>query len=275
MITRKRKDEQINFEQPTAEIFEDNDVRPQEKEQDDRYDRLAQQLADMQTRLGEAEKANMALLSTPPNYSQVNDQFVEQDINKIELPDPALDPKGFSDASIRRGEVAAENRRRRDEFNNRKQNEIAEKVDSLWADFGDKYPDMADDKDRIDFISTAIAKDALKRGVNVERYMFLTRDKFIDDVAAKYISVFGDPSDGDADFEEDRSNNRRAEARPAPRRRTNNRDRSEDEYVGRTGGIFGGTESGSRPSRTRNDDEDNGPSMLDDIQALQRKTGFF
>jgi hypothetical protein len=281
MITRKRRDEnsdqEITFDQPIAEVFEDRDEPAEQKSQsDDRYDQLAKQLADLQNRLVESERANMALLSNPNWQSQSNEQVVDLDPNKVELPDPALDPNGYDKALAERNRIRADNDRRREAADNRKKQDINEKVEDLWDAFAEKYPDMADDKERIDFVSTQIARQAAKRGVNVERYMFLTRDKFLDDVAAKYIDVFGDPSgEGEDDKFEDAPRSNRALSRSNSGRRSNNRNRQEDEYVGRTGGIFGGNESGGRPSRGRDADEESGPSMIDDIYAIQRKSGFF
>lgn len=279
MITRRRKENNLDtpesmFEPPVAEVFADHDGEGNAP-QEDRYDTLAKQLADLQTRLSESEKTNMALLSTPQWRSQVTDQ-APQDVKpeSVALPDPALDPDGYDAALARRNQIRDENARRRQEFDNQRQSSLKEKVDDLWNAFTDQYPDMSEDKEKIDFVASQVAKEAQRRGVDVERYMFVTRDKYLSDVADKYVKVFGDPADneGDDDFE-DTPRSRRASTSSAPRTRSNRRDRSEDDNVGRTGGIFGGAESGGRPSRGR--DEESGPSMIDDIQALQRKTGFF
>lgn len=279
MITRKKKADDFAtpdnmFEPPVAEVFEDDDNKGKASDQDDRYDNLAKQIAELQAQNAEFQRANMALLATPQSFNN-SDTFTPADPNKISLPDPALDPDGYDKALADRQQIRADNARRKDETDRRRASEVEEKVEDLWQSFGDKYPDMADDKDKIDFVSTNLAKRAAKRGVDVQRYMFVTRDKFLDDVAAEYVKVFGEPEGNDEEDFEDRSNTRRSEARAAPRRRASSRDRSSDEHVGRTAGVFGGTESGGRPSRGRDADDESGPSMIDDIQALQRKTGFF
>lgn len=279
MITKtKRNDiEQPLFENPVAQMFEDvdNENGKQVDPADEKYDALSKQLADLQMRLSESEKANMALMTTPSQWrSQTNEAPVEIKPESVALPDPALDPDGFDRAQGERQRIRYENQKRRDDFENRQKNNVQEKIDDLWFEFGERYPAMASDKERIDFVSTQVAKQAHKRGMDVERYMFLTRDKFIEDVAAKYEEVFGAPEEDDNESNEVPSRSRRAEARPRNRSRSNNRNRQEDEYVGRTAGVFGGAESGGRPTRGR-EEEDTGPSMIDDIQALQRKTGFF
>lgn len=279
MITRKKKTDEFAtpdnmFGPPVAEVFEDNDHNEDGDGGGDKNDALAKQLADLQNQMAELQRANMALLATPQSFNNA-DTFTPADPNKITLPDPALDPDGFDKAVAERNQVRYDNTRRKEETERRRNADVEEKVEDLWNSFGEKYPDMAEDKDKIDFVSTKLAKQAAKRGIDVQRYMFVTRDKFLDDVADEYVKVFGEPESNDEENFEPAPRSRRAAADPSPRRRSNNRNRSEDEHVGRTAGVFGGTESGGRPSRGRDADEDNGPSMIDDIQALQRKTGFF
>lgn len=287
MITRKRRnddnsnDDSNIFENPVAQVFEDVDHEDRTNpDNDDRYEKLAKQIADLQSSNAEMQRANMALLSNP-NWNSTSENggnsnnYTEIDINKIELPDPALDPDGFSHANLRRIEAQEQNRRNRENADARRREEIKEKVDGLWQDFTERFPEMADDQERIDFVSTAVVKQAMKRGINVDRYMFLTRDKFLEDVAQKYTEVFGEPSDDTDDDYEDTPRSRRASANSSTRARPRNRERAENEPMGRTGGIFGGTESGGRPSRSRSDDFENGPDLIDDLQAMQKKSGFF
>lgn len=276
MITKtKRNENEMTFDEPIAQVFEDLDNESSigdKKPEDDRYEKLANQLAELQTRLSESEKTNMALLTSPQRYSQVNDAPIEVKPESVALPDPALDPEGYDKAKAERDNIRYENRRRQEDFKTRQERSNQNKIDGLWDDFADRFPDI-DDKERIDFVATKVAQDALKRGLDVERYMFVTRDKFMNDVAKKYEDVFGLPEVDDENNEEDTRRSSRAASRPRGRPRANNRNRQEDEYVGRTAGVFGGNESGGRPSR--GGEEDTGPSMIDDIQAIQRKTGFF
>lgn len=281
MINRNKKTTETNEDSDfqlgpsTAQIFEDVDHEntPKPNETDERYDALAKQLSDMQIRLVEAERANMALISQPQgNASQVT--FVEQDPNKISLPDPALDPEGYERAFTQRQQIRSDNERRRNEFTTKQQTEISEKVDDLWNSFSDKYADMAEDKERIDFIASKLVKQAVKRGVDANRYMFVTQDKFINDVAAEYVKIFGDPSDNNENDNDSNQSRRRNASDNNSRRNSSSRNREEDYDVGRTGGVFGGNESGGRPTKRGGREEDTG-SMIDDIQTLQRKTGFF
>jgi hypothetical protein len=267
--------EQQLFDTPIAETFEDNDVRDTKtEEKDDKYDALAKQLANLQSEMAETQRANMALLSQNTGRSQV-ETFTEVKPESVALPDPALDPDGYDRALAQRQNIRAENQRRQNDIQNRRQQETSDKVADLWENFQDKYPDISDDQERIDFIASSLAKQAQRRGLDLERYMFVTADKFMDDVANKYYEVFGEPEGDNENNLEDASRQRRSSPRDDTRRRSSRRDRQENEPVGRTSGVFGGNESGGRPGRGREDDDERGPDMIDDIQQLQLKTGFF
>jgi hypothetical protein len=264
------------FDTPIAETFEDNDVRDiKTEEKDDKYEALAKQLANLQSEMAETQRANMALLSQNTGRSQV-ETFTEVKPESVALPDPALDPDGYDRALAQRQNIRAENQRRQNDIQARRQQEASDKVADLWENFQEKYPNIADDQDRIDFIASSLAKQAQRRGLDLERYMFVTADKFMDDVANKYYEVFGEPEGDNENDLEDAPRQRRSSSRDDTRRPSRRRDRQENEPVGRTSGVFGGNESGGRPGgRGREDDDERGPDMIDDIQQLQLKTGFF
>lgn len=276
-ISRKSRNEQSDdqiFETPIAQIFNDvdNEDHPEEK-QDDKYDALAKQMADLQSRLSEAERTNMALLQSPNQWKSQVDQVVEVKPESIPLPDPALDPEGFDRASGQRTELRLANaeRRRQAELNQRQ--ETSEKVNELWSDFAEAYPDISENKKRVDFVATSVVQAAQKRGIDVQRYMFVNRDRFMSDVVKEYENIFGKADASDDDYQDDPPA-RRSSSRAAPRNQSRRRDRAEEDD-NRTGGIFGGNESGNRTSSNRSREDETGGSMIDDIQAIQKKTGFF
>lgn len=274
-----RNNEQPNeqmFADPIAQVFEDVDNefngKGADDQKDDKYEALAKQLADLQTQMAETQRANMALMQQPQGWgqSQVTEpQYV--DPNSIKLPDPAVDYEGYEQALTQRIELRNANAQKKAEFNSQRERKQNDQVEDLYSAFTDKYPDYSEDRERLDFISLKLAKQAQKRGVDVSRYMFVTQDKFMSDVVNEYNKIFGEPETDDNDDDQD---NRRATSRAAPRTRARNRNRQEEGDVGRTSGVFGGAESGGRPSRSRNNEED-GASMIDDLQAIQRRTGFY
>lgn len=264
--TPKNKDESL-FSAPIAQVFDDVDKEdtPQKAATEtDRIAELERMLSDLRERQDEAR--NDALLSTPINnqwQSQVTDH-VEVKPESIQLPDPALDPDGYSDAVNKRAQLTYENNRRRDEAQRKRDEDINSKVSDLWSDFGVEYSDYANDKERIDYIATQVVKDATKKGLDVQRYMFGTgRSRFMKDVVRKYDKVFGAPeTDDDENTNYDHS------------RKSSRVKRKNDDDDGRSTSVFGGNEGGGRAPR-RNVDVEDGPSMIDDIHAMQRKTGFW
>lgn len=265
------------FADPIAQVFEDVDNefngKGASEQKDDKYEALAKQLSDLQTQMAETQRANMALMQQPQSWGQ--SQVTEPqytDPNTIPLPDPAVDYEGYERALTQRIELRQANVQKKTEFAAQRDRKQNDQVEDLYAGFTEKYPDYAEDRERLDFISLKLAKQAQKRGVDVSRYMFVTQDKFMSDVVTEYNKIFGEP---ETDDDNDDQDTRRASSRPAPRSRARNRNRQEEGDVGRTGGVFGGSESGGRPSRSRNNDDENGPSMIDDLQAIQRRTGFY
>lgn len=275
MISKQRRDEAI-LDNPIAEVFPDDPPEQVTNKDQDKFDILAKQIADLQTENANLARQQMALLSNPNWQSENNFQPQLEDPNKIKLVDPALDPDGYANALAQRTRIENDNARKTFDADNRRQLTVKERADNLKAAFAEKYPHLVDDEDsenRIDFISTRVAQAAQKRGVNVERYMFQTTDKFVDDVAKQYIKTFGEPETGEEDFEDNFEDHRpapRARSKPASRRRNRQED---DNVVSRTSGIFGGSESGGRPGRTV--DEETGGGMIEDIHAIQKKSGFW
>lgn len=269
-ISRNPRKSETEFSNPIAQIFDDVDNEDNRVKETDKVAELEAALKELRAQR-EEERSN-ALLSAPSTWqSQVTDP-VEVNPNTIQLPDPALDPDGYANAVQRRAELAVDNRRNREDRQRKFEDDIDTKVSDLWADFGQEYPDIAKRRVRVDFIATQVVKKATAKGLDINRYMFgAGRDRFMRDVASEYENEFGEePAE---DNFEDNSRSSNSEARASRRARTATRNRSEDDE-GRSAGVFGGNESGGRPAR-REVNEENAPSMVDDLQKLQKQSGFF
>lgn len=272
-ISRKPRQSENDFSAPTAQIFEDVDGENNKQVEKDRVAELEDALKEL--RAQREEERSDALLSQPHTgwQSQVTETPVEVNPNTIQLPDPALDPDGYANAVQRRAELAVDNKRNRETRQRKFEEDIDTKVSDLWADFGVEYPDIADKRDRVDFVATKIVKKATAKGLDINRYMFgAGRTRFMQDVALEYTNIFGEPEPDEDDYE-DNSRSYRSSARTTRRPRSSNRNRQEDDE-GRSAGIFGGNESSGRGSR-REVDQETGPSMIDDLQVIQKKSGFF
>lgn len=269
--TPKRVVEQ-QFDAPVAQTFEDVDGEDNRNDDIDEVADLKAKLAELQEQVNDRTN-DLPYLQAPTYQSQVSPQApVDVDVNTIKLPDPVQFPDEYADAVERRAELRLVNKQRKQEFDARQKTNLDNKLGELWADFGTDYPEMAENKDRIDFIAQKLAVQAAQRGVDPQHYMFNTRNRFMKDVAKLYVSTFGDPAENGQDIDDDPPARSR-KTNSSNRRRASNRDREEEDNS-RSSGIFGGNESGGRPSRRGVEDETD-YSMLDDIHAMQKKSGFF
>lgn len=177
------------------------------------------------------------------------------------LPDPVIDPEGHEKALSERISKAisdniAHDRRARD-AENRASSTQASRTENLWERFGDKYEDLAEDPDIVELAATKAAKAAEAKGMDLQRYIFGAGDTFLDDVATR-VRGLRSKMGLDADDE------------PGGVGGASDEDEGEEEV--RTQGIFGGVESGGKPAPGA---KPPGGTMIDDLQAIQRRTGFF
>lgn len=170
------------------------------------------------------------------------------------MPDPTKDAKAYAEEVARRIEARDALARKADSDRNAATQTANQRAEGLWAQFKTDYPELADEPDRVKFIAGQVAQEAHAKGVDLNTYMYTTRDQFMEDVAAKYITVFGDPEEGE-DGNED--------AAPAE---------------GRTAGIPGGLESGgARSAGPKGGEDPRKPKtdMITDIKTMQKASGYF
>lgn len=272
-ISRKPRSE-TQIENPMAQVFEDvdNEDKPLVKEAD-RVADLEAQLAELREQREQDRQDALLQVSGPSFQSQVTDTFTPVDVNSVPLPDPALDPDGFSNAATRRAEIAIENKQRKADFDRKRSDDIDTKVETLWANFAEDFPDHALNQKRTEYAAQEVIKRAVAKGIDAQRYMFVTQKRFLKDVAKEYNEIFGEPEIDEDDYEDNTSSRSRT-SRAAPPRNTRRRNRSEDDDVARTTGIFGGNDGG-RQSSKRGPAEDEPGDMIDDIHKMQKTSGFF
>lgn len=222
------------------------DDKPKVKAKDDAPDvnALMAQIQQLNTRLDSAERTNMALMTAPPKYEEPVRQQVQQ---KAELPDPTLDPDGYRKAVEEAAEARVKALLDEQNRNFQQQNSAKTSADKMWTDFASAHSDYAEHQDRVEFAASQVVKDLQAKGIDPKRYMTTAQDKFFGDVVKRMDKVFGKPKSED--------------------------DTEDNEPASRTTGIFGGMESGGKPT-TGSDDEKPG-DMIADLHALQRKAGFY
>lgn len=172
------------------------------------------------------------------------------------LPDPVTDPAAYGQALGQRIVENAQAQRGYEQTNQAIVQEREGKIEALWEDFDNAYPEIAKDKEGMEFVVMQVAKRAKTRGADLDRYMFVTREKFMGDVAKAYEARFGEAEDD--------------EPAPKPRRQ---RARPDDDEPTRTS-VFGGLEGGGRPTQVAKDNPSES-SMVKEIQEMQLSSGFY
>jgi len=249
-VSTKRKSQQqepedqgilahLGLEQP--KVDDEKTKQPDTAELLKRIDEMAKQIETVQ-------RTNVALMSAPPVNTSSIERKKPQLLDLKDLPDPTMDREAFNTSLQERLNQAVTNitQAQRESLDSASAQQKA--ADDLWNEFSDKYEDYAEDKTKVEFAASKAVQKAKARGVDVQKYMFTARDQFFSDVKAEYDAIFGKQAEQeDADVEDEADDN------------------------SRTVGIFGGVESGGKPSTTQPQQGD----MITDLHALQRKSGFF
>ena len=251
-VSTKKKAAQ---EQDLGSIFDHFEQQSQvgngntEQEKKDTVDvsALQAQITALTGRLDQAESTNRALLTQAPRMEQQQQTTVLTGPDLSKLPDPIEQPKEYAAAlsAAITSYTTQQNEQMRSSMTREQTQE--QQIQNLWSGFGRKYEDLAENQDRVEFAATLVAKEAKAKGIDVQRYMFTTSDQFYADVAKKYEETFGKP------------NSETEEKDPEP-------------AADRTGGIFGGMESGGRPTSTGKEQQ---ADMIKDLQDMQKKAGYF
>lgn len=230
--------------------------------------------------------SNMALMSQAPVVTQVSAPPAA--VNLDGLPDPVQSPK----------EYAAEIAKRVSAHTNAVVNHATstqttaqtnkQRIDNLFNDFSSQFPELAKNRDRLEFIAQKVVNKAKESGINAEKYMFQAKDQFFADINDEYGKVFTavapakaadvvaepliDNADPVATAEQTGGIGAALE------------EDEDDTDDGRSQGIFGGAESGNRqsaPGRSKEEDAARAKQgiksgdLIDDLQKMQQKSGFF
>jgi hypothetical protein len=261
------------FGEPIAQVFEDLDA-PGGNEDDDskknedqeKFERLEKLYNELKTE----REDDLNYLRTADGKSQVEKEPEYIDPNTVKLPDAALEADAFAAAVERRAEIKMENARRKEAWEKKQQQKLDDDLASLWDAYSDAFPDHAANKKRVEYIANDLAQEAAKSGKDVQKYMFVTRNKFMRDLTERYEETFGEPEPieaGNEDIDDD------PPVRNS-RRRSGNRNRAAEDN-GRSTGIFGSRNGGGGGGKKPKDEGDDGSNMIDDLQKAQRASGFF
>lgn len=213
---------------------------------------LLAQIATLTQRVERAEATNMALMTQAPVQHTKQEPFQAPALDVSKLPSPIEDPSGYAQALQAHTQSVVSAYLTNAQGQNSAESDQKNRLEKLWGRFEDKYEDYAGNQERVEFATLQVANEARARGLDLNRYMFGASDQFLDDVAKKMDTIFGKPNAKEEEEDEKTERN------------------SPD---GRTGGIFGGMESGGKPARGRQTDD--GGDMIKEIHDIQIKSGFY
>lgn len=145
-----------------------------------------------------------------------------------------------------------------------------QQADRLWNDFSTQYPDWAEYGDIVQVVAKQVVEREQAKGIDGQTYILGNTPTFFRDVEAELKKRYGRLiEDAEAEGEEEPEGHEHHAIAP---RRGAPVDNDLDD--GRTAGVFGGQESGGKPSRGRQAPAA-GADMISDLQAMQMKTGYY
>ncbi len=209
-------------------------------------DTVSPDVAKMQGRMDELSKQLDALRETNMTLMMQPDKapaMVMPTAPKVEaLPDLMEDPDGYAKALERQITARIEARMTMANAKATAEQSATTKYNDLWDDFKGTHKEYSEDFKRVQYAANQVAENIKKQGLDVEKYMFTNRKRFMEDVTKEMDSIFGKPG---------------AAMLPA----------SDD--AARTGGMFGGGDSVPKPDVEMEPD-----NAFSDIREWQEKTGF-
>ena len=197
------------------------------------------QVEELSKQLEQMRQQNMLLMSQPDPVVAP----AQMPVPKPEaLPDLMENPEDYAKALERQITSKIEGRMLVTQAQAASEQKANAKYTDLWDDFKSTHKDYSADFKRVQYAANQVAGALKRQGLDVEKYMFTYRDKFMEDVTREMDSIFGQPGEKLAGLE--------AEAT-------------------RTGGMFGGEETIGKHEAPLAPD-----NAFADIREWQEKTGF-
>lgn len=255
-ISRKRRRAQEQSEEISPSIFEALEAHaqgiggpePKPKEEGVTVQDLMKEIATLKATQDELQRTNAALMTQAPATVATRPE-PPKGIDMTGLPDPITESKAYADEVNKRIAANVEAQQKYRDQQAKSTADSNNRYKDLFTDFAVAFEDYADDDDKIEYAAAKAAEVAVKRGLDLDRYMFGNRDGFFRDVVKQYDRIFGPP--GGAGGEDNSL--------------------EEDGDDSRTASIFGGAESGGKPSASARP----GPGdMMEDLKEIQRKMGY-
>lgn len=225
--------------------------KPVEKAADPQVTALLAQIAALQEQSRLTAEASLRASTVDPVKAPVPPAAVSYE----NMPDPTIDPEGYGkELQTRITRQLQAQQAYETEVRVQTGNKQAVQ-DDLWSDFQENFEEYAEDEARIGFVTEQVAKRYQARGVDVGRFMVQNKERFFADITKEYDKVFGAPTDDDDT--------------PVVQSQT-----ALSDPPSRTGGVFGGQESGGRPAPTGAAAEDK-DAFTKELRSYQSKSGYY
>lgn len=244
--TTKRKGQEdpndifASMDRDAARMGGDAD-KPEVKEEDEvSLKDLLLQIKTLNERVATGEQERLALMTQAPRVEDTPKAPGEMSIDG--LPDPVAYPDEYAKELNKRIQASVAERFEYQTKQNNQARSQENRVKGLWDDFSIAHPDIAQEKDRVEFAAQKVAARAQARGIDLDRYMFANSQTFFRDIAGEYNKLF--PKVEAQEVEED---------------------------ANRSQSIFGGVDSMNRVQPKAPEKGD----MIADLHNIQRKMGLF
>lgn len=239
-----------------------NEGQQQQQQQSPEVAALQEQVKNLSSQLERMQTDAMMLMQQPPGQQQQQQpqQQQQQSAEPEDMPDPYDEPEAYAAAVEKRIRAKLDAERQQEQQQAQQQEQVQKQYSALWNDFQSTYPALAGDLSRVRFAANEVAQEAAARGVDLNRYMFHYKAKFMEDVAAKMKDVFGIEPGGKQQQQQQSFQNPQQQPPADP-----NADQ------GRTDGVFGAM-PGPRPQQKQAPENDD---PFADIREFQLKNGFY
>lgn len=232
-------------------------------------DKLTKQVADLTTRNKALLRDNMLLASKPNAPAPAPAPAQRPGIDLRGLPDPVADKDAFLEQLGARVNafVGGELKHTTTQAAPARDNSW----DQLWSDFQAAHPEVAKNRDRVEFIATKLVKEQLRKGIDPRVYAFQNSEDFFADIIEAVNATWPAPAPvvpkpkkkkSMFDFEETEEEDVEEE--------------EEEEEAEEEPNIFTGERPKPRKAPAPDEDEsEENSTATAHLRSLQAKSGFF
>lgn len=203
----------------------------------------------------EGQISSAASRSTPPPASRQETPPQAPTIDYSKAPDPIQEPAAYAKFVRDATQATIDYEKQAYQYQQRQASNKNNRTAELWNTFSESYKDYASNEERVEVAASRVLAKAAAKGIDTDKYMYESSDKFMKDVTAEIDRLFGKPQSGksgDGDDDDD--------------------DDDDDRSTGLPGGATGGTD-GPRGGSQKAPPSKYG-ELGSELKAWQQKVGI-